>query len=152
MCVCVCVFTCVRRYTGAGVDVAIFDTGLSADHPHFRNVVERTVWTGEETADDHVGHGSFVAGVVASTYSDCPGFAPDARLHIYKVHTTRVCVCVCARALTARITERGEGTTLCLTNVNRLRLLCVHARVRFDSVSARGVRKCTDVRRCEWFN
>ena len=49
-------------HTGAGIRVAIFDTGLGAGHPHLRNVEERTNWTDEETAEDDVGHGSFVAG------------------------------------------------------------------------------------------
>ena len=49
-------------HTGAGIRVAVFDTGLGAGHPHLRHVEERTNWTGEETAEDGVGHGSFVAG------------------------------------------------------------------------------------------
>ena len=49
-------------HTGAGIRVAIFDTGLGAAHPHLRNVEERTNWTDEETVEDAVGHGSFVAG------------------------------------------------------------------------------------------
>ena len=49
-------------HTGAGIRVAIFDTGLGAAHPHLRNVEERTNWTDEETVEDDVGHGSFVAG------------------------------------------------------------------------------------------
>lgn len=27
-----------RGYTGAKVKMAIFDTGIRADHPHFRNI------------------------------------------------------------------------------------------------------------------
>lgn len=45
----VCVF-CV--WTGSGVKVAVFDTGLSEKHPHFKNVKERTNWTNEKTLDD----------------------------------------------------------------------------------------------------
>jgi membrane-bound transcription factor site-1 protease len=30
----------------------VFDTGLAADHPHFRQIAERTDWTNEQTADD----------------------------------------------------------------------------------------------------
>ncbi len=52
--------------TGAGVRVAIFDTGLSKNHPHFRKIRERTNWTNEKTLDDELGHGTFVAGVIAS--------------------------------------------------------------------------------------
>uniref|UniRef100_A0A8D0S6Q6 Membrane-bound transcription factor site-1 protease n=2 Tax=Boreoeutheria TaxID=1437010 RepID=A0A8D0S6Q6_PIG len=39
-------------YTGANVRVAVFDTGLSEKHPHFKNVKERTNWTNERTLDD----------------------------------------------------------------------------------------------------
>lgn len=38
--------------TGQGVKVAVFDTGLSEHHPHFRQIVERTDWTNEQTAND----------------------------------------------------------------------------------------------------
>ena len=56
-----------RGVTGAGVRVAIFDTGLSKTHPHFKRIRERTNWTNEKTLDDELGHGTFVAGVVASS-------------------------------------------------------------------------------------
>ncbi|MEQ2234487.1 hypothetical protein ILYODFUR_032228 [Ilyodon furcidens] len=39
-------------HTGSGVKVAVFDTGLSEKHPHFKNVKERTNWTNEKTLDD----------------------------------------------------------------------------------------------------
>ncbi|RXG72413.1 Membrane-bound transcription factor site-1 protease [Armadillidium vulgare] len=73
--------------TGSGVKVAIFDTGLSKSHPHFKKIKERTNWTNEKTLDDGLGHGTFVAGVIASTGKSCLGFAPDAELHIYRVFT-----------------------------------------------------------------
>uniref|UniRef100_A0A6A7G1N4 Membrane-bound transcription factor site-1 protease n=3 Tax=Hirondellea gigas TaxID=1518452 RepID=A0A6A7G1N4_9CRUS len=76
-----------RDITGAGIKVAIFDTGLSKNHPHFRKIRERTNWTNERTLDDGLGHGTFVAGVVASTHRMCLGLAPDAELHIYRVFT-----------------------------------------------------------------
>ncbi|XP_050499570.1 membrane-bound transcription factor site-1 protease isoform X1 [Diabrotica virgifera virgifera] len=72
--------------TGKGVKVAIFDTGLSKNHPHFRKIKERTNWTNEKTYDDGLGHGTFVAGVIASS-KECLGFAPDAELHIFRVFT-----------------------------------------------------------------
>lgn len=37
---------------GDGVKVAIFDTGLPKNHPHFRRVMDRTNWTEEKTLDD----------------------------------------------------------------------------------------------------
>lgn len=72
--------------TGKGVKVAIFDTGLSKSHPHFRKIKERTNWTNEKTYDDGLGHGTFVAGVIASS-KECLGFAPDSELHIFRVFT-----------------------------------------------------------------
>ena len=61
-----------RGVTGAGVRVAIFDTGLSKTHPHFKRIRERTNWTNEKTLDDELGHGTFVAGVIASS-AECLG-------------------------------------------------------------------------------
>jgi membrane-bound transcription factor site-1 protease len=49
--------------------------GLSKNHPHFRKIRERTNWTNEKTLDDELGHGTFVAGVIASS-TECLGFAP----------------------------------------------------------------------------
>lgn len=72
--------------TGAGVRVAIFDTGLPKNHPHFKFVKERTDWTNEKTLVDALGHGTFVAGVIASS-RQCLGFAPDAELYIFRVFT-----------------------------------------------------------------
>lgn len=72
--------------TGDGIRVAVFDTGLAKDHPHFKRVKERTNWTNEKSLDDGVSHGTFVAGVIASS-KECLGVAPDAELHIYRVFT-----------------------------------------------------------------
>lgn len=73
---------------GQGVKVAIFDTGLHSRHPHFRNIVERINWTNDRQVHDDIGHGTFVAGVVCSNYQDCPGWAPDAELFIFRVFTS----------------------------------------------------------------
>lgn len=78
-----------QGYTGRGVRVAIFDTGLAATHPHFKNIRERTNWTGDKTLDDTQGHGTSVAGIIAS-HADCQGFAPDADLHIFRVFDSKV--------------------------------------------------------------
>ena len=72
--------------TGAGIKVAVFDTGVHEDHPHFRNVEERTNWTDEPSLGDGVGHGSFVAGVIAS-HKNCLGFAPDSKIYTFRVFT-----------------------------------------------------------------
>ncbi|XP_011879959.1 PREDICTED: membrane-bound transcription factor site-1 protease [Vollenhovia emeryi] len=73
--------------TGKDIKVAIFDTGLAASHPHFKNIKERINWTNENTREDGLGHGTFVAGVIASSSRDCFGFAPDADLYIFRVFT-----------------------------------------------------------------
>ena len=72
--------------SGTGVRVAVFDTGLRRSHPHFRNIMDITNWTNEDTMDDGLGHGTFVAGVIASQ-SECLGFAPDSQIHIFRVFT-----------------------------------------------------------------
>lgn len=73
-------------HTGKGVKVAIFDTGLARSHPHFKKVSDRTNWTDEKSLEDGLGHGTFVAGVIASS-SECLGFAPDADLYVFRVFT-----------------------------------------------------------------
>lgn len=73
-------------FIGKGIKVAIFDSGLSKTHPHFKNIKERTNWASEKTLDDGLGHGTFVAGVIASS-KECLGFAPDSELYIFRVFT-----------------------------------------------------------------
>ncbi|XP_063990633.1 membrane-bound transcription factor site-1 protease [Diachasmimorpha longicaudata] len=75
--------------TGRGVKVAVFDTGLAASHPHFKKIKERSNWTNEKTLDDGLGHGTFVAGVIASASRECLGFAPDAELYVFRVFTSK---------------------------------------------------------------
>jgi len=80
---------------GSGVRVGVFDTSVRADHPDIAHVDERSNWTHEPTLDDGLGHGSFVAGVVAAGGRDvlnkpstqCPGLAPLARIHTFRVFT-----------------------------------------------------------------
>uniref|UniRef100_J3MBK0 Uncharacterized protein n=1 Tax=Oryza brachyantha TaxID=4533 RepID=J3MBK0_ORYBR len=74
-------------FTGRKVKMAIFDTGIRADHPHFRNIKERTNWTNEDTLNDNLGHGTFVAGVIAGQDAECPGFAPDTEIYAFRVFT-----------------------------------------------------------------
>lgn len=76
-----------RGHTGAKVKMAIFDTGIRSDHPHFRNIKERTNWTNEDTLNDNLGHGTFVAGVVAGMDAECLGFAPDTEIYAFRVFT-----------------------------------------------------------------
>lgn len=48
---------------------------------------ERTNWTNEDTLNDNLGHGTFVAGVISSQDPQCLGFAPDAEIYAFRVFT-----------------------------------------------------------------
>eukprot|EP00884_Botryococcus_braunii_P003885 jgi/Botrbrau1/13498/Bobra.0082s0091.1 len=74
-------------YKGQHVRMGVFDTGIRADHPHVKNIRERTNWTHEPTLEDGLGHGTFVAGVIGSGDVQCPGFAPDVELYTFRVFT-----------------------------------------------------------------
>ena len=65
--------------------MGVFDTGIIENHPHIRNIKERTNWTHQNSLADGLGHGSFVAGVIGSQDKLCPGFAPDMELYTFKV-------------------------------------------------------------------
>ncbi|MEV6171944.1 S8 family serine peptidase [Streptomyces sp. NPDC051954] len=65
--------------TGAGVTVALIDTGVAPDAAG----LDGRVTTGGAAADDCVGHGTFLAGLVAGTGGDSPslaGVAPNAKI------------------------------------------------------------------------
>ncbi|KAI8263651.1 Minor extracellular protease vpr [Colletotrichum sp. SAR11_239] len=90
-------------HSGEGVVVAIIDTGIDYNHPNLGGgfgagfkveggydlVGDDYEIGGEYMPDDDpmdcAGHGTHVAGIVASSHEDLPGVAPDARLRIYKV-------------------------------------------------------------------
>ncbi|CAG9460580.1 unnamed protein product [Pedinophyceae sp. YPF-701] len=76
-----------KGFKGKGIKMGVFDTAFRGDHPHLKNIKERTNWTTDKSADDGLGHGTFVAGVVASSDSSCPGFAPEVDLYAFKVFT-----------------------------------------------------------------
>lgn len=75
-------------FTGKGVKVGVFDTGIKENHPHFRNIVSRTDWTNEEVNDDLVGHGTFVSGIIAGD-GDCKGIAPDTELYSFRLFSSQ---------------------------------------------------------------
>jgi subtilisin family serine protease len=76
---------------GAGVTVAVLDSGLTLDHPDFagRVLVGGAFLDQGRTSDDvtdESGHGTNVAGLLASAGAVAsPGVAPGARLLVYKV-------------------------------------------------------------------
>ncbi|TWP45619.1 S8 family serine peptidase [Lentzea tibetensis] len=74
-----------KGLTGAGVTVAVLDTGIDATHPDLAGaVVEAQNFTDTTTADDLSGHGTHVASTItgAGRYQ---GIAPDAKLVSGKV-------------------------------------------------------------------
>lgn len=81
-----------RGFKGDGVRVGVMDSGLSKKHPDIKHIAERTDWTDSGTEDDTIGHGTFVAGVIAGKNRECAGVAPEAEIHA--VSATRVPSCV----------------------------------------------------------
>ncbi len=85
--------------SGRGIDWAVLDTGVRADHPHFArhaNIVAHWDCTqrGRPVQDqgfDDNGHGTHVAGIIAGEWGPPEGpdrycgMAPEAHLHVYKV-------------------------------------------------------------------
>ena len=79
-------------YTGKGVDVAILDTGIDTDHGDLQGrVVSQKCFAdvcpdGPDRAEDDNGHGTHVAGIIASSGVYAPeGGSPDAKIHAVKV-------------------------------------------------------------------
>ncbi|XVS61246.1 S8 family serine peptidase [Actinosynnema sp. CA-299493] len=72
--------------TGAGVTVAVVDTGVEGDHPDLvgREVAGRD-FSHEQDGIDHYGHGTHVAATIAGHREPYRGVAPDARLLDAKV-------------------------------------------------------------------
>ncbi len=75
---------------GAGVRVAILDTGCDLNHPDLKDHIRAsTDYSGKGTAQDGNGHGSHVAGIIAgsgaASHGKYRGVAPKADLYIAKV-------------------------------------------------------------------
>ncbi|MDP2727440.1 MAG: S8 family peptidase [Dehalococcoidia bacterium] len=67
-------------FTGRGVKVAIVDTGVDIDHPALAGRVAATHDVTGEGFSDANGHGTHVAGIVASADSRYQGVAPEATI------------------------------------------------------------------------
>ncbi len=75
---------------GEEVIVAVVDTGVDLDHPDLKNrlVEGYNVYTEGSDADDDVGHGTHVAGIIAAeinNYEGIAGMSPHSRIMPVKV-------------------------------------------------------------------
>ena len=76
----------LTKWTGKGVRVAVIDSGIDLDHPHFRDKIagKKAVAPQDRgSVQDTNGHGTHVAGTIAGRKGY--GVAPDAELYIAKV-------------------------------------------------------------------
>ena len=76
-------------YAGAGVSIAVLDTGLDLEHPDFAGRIAGTAdFTGEGVGDVN-GHGTHVAGIACgdgrASRGRYRGIAPASSLHVAKV-------------------------------------------------------------------
>lgn len=62
----------LRGMTGAGVRIAIIDSGVAAGHPHVGTIAPGTALVGDDPADvaDRLGHGTAVAAAIRELASD----------------------------------------------------------------------------------
>jgi len=98
-------------YTGAGVKVAVVDTGIDLDHPDLMANIKGQVncINPSKTGDDDNGHGTHVAGIVAAIDNDIGviGVAPQAELYAVKVLSRRG---------SGFVSDIIEGITWCINN------------------------------------
>lgn len=76
-------------WTGAGIKLAIVDTGIDSTHPDFAGRIAARKNFAGGSAEDENGHGTHVAGIAAGTGAASNGkyrgVAPEATLYIAKV-------------------------------------------------------------------
>ncbi|MCG5217318.1 S8 family peptidase [Streptosporangium sp. KLBMP 9127] len=71
---------------GAGVKVAVLDTGIDATHPDLAGRIAATQnFSSESSAQDGHGHGTHVASIIAGNGAKYRGVAPEASLLVGKV-------------------------------------------------------------------
>ncbi|MFC4447796.1 S8 family serine peptidase [Halorussus aquaticus] len=73
--------------SGNNAKIAVLDTGIENSHPAIDGVVAEKDFTGEGDYDDDAGHGTHVAGIVASDNESYTGMAPNASLMDVRVLT-----------------------------------------------------------------
>ncbi|MGN9811775.1 S8 family serine peptidase [Micromonospora sp. BQ11] len=83
--------------TGSQVPVAVLDSGIDSSHPDLAGQIAETAnFTDDPDIDDHVGHGTHVASIIAGTGAASAGkyrgVAPGVRLNIAKVCGSAFCM------------------------------------------------------------
>ena len=85
-----------KSLTGAGQTVVVIDSGIDLDHSHFgadadsngiadRIIFSKTFGSGKANGADVGGHGTHVAGIIASSNTIYSGIAPNANIIALKV-------------------------------------------------------------------
>ena len=88
--------------TGAGVTVAVIDTGIDLQHEDFAGAIDPAsidIVSGEHAkVDDQGGHGTSVAGVIGARRDgfDAVGVAPDSTLLAVRADATGSCASKCS--------------------------------------------------------
>jgi len=79
--------TAHQQNKGKGVRVAVLDTGIDLDHPDLAVAGNVTFISGTSDGDDDNGHGTLVAGIIASLDNNLAwiGVAPEVELYAVKV-------------------------------------------------------------------
>jgi serine protease AprX len=76
----------ISNRDGDGQIIALLDSGVDDSHPDLRSarIVHKKDYTGKGNADQH-GHGTHLAGVIASSHSQYRGIAPKCDIWSYRV-------------------------------------------------------------------
>ncbi|MEV6369799.1 S8 family serine peptidase [Micromonospora musae] len=109
-------------YTGAGVRVAVLDTGVDTDHPDLAGrVAEARNFTEDPAPGDLVGHGTHVASIIAGSGAASGGryrgVAPEATLLSGKVCETDFCTdsAILAGMHWAAVEQQADVVNMSLT-------------------------------------